>query len=364
MPIGNFAGHIAVLAISSAAATTGCASPKVAPEVPPRALQARATSDAARLAHGWLRSRIRPSGLAASFEAKGEDDLCVTYDQAVAVDAFLLMADVESARRVLEAMQGLQLPDGSWWTMVRCSDASIFEWNRTVGQTVWMSLAVAKYEQLTGDVATYHDMGKRAIDWAFTFQAADGGINGGIEGGHLARYAGTEFNEDVYAAAAYFGGHEAQTRRVREFIDDRCWLADHFGAGRGDARDPLDVNAWGVQSLGPSGPHPYASALDYNFAHHRFTLDGIDAFGFNSHKDDIWLEGTGEMVLSLKLVGRAGEAHHFFEELVKAQRPNGGVPYSLRGTFNDYWTMTTAPCISSTGWLIISEAGDNPFRFR
>jgi hypothetical protein len=327
-------------------------------------LQVRATSEAARRAHGWLRSRIRPSGLAASFEAKGEDDLCVTYDQAVAVDAFLLMADVDSARQVLDAMRNLQLPDGSWWTMVRCSDASIFEWNRTVGQTVWMSLAVAKYEQLTGDAETYHDMGKRAIDWAFTFQAPDGGINGGIEGGHLARYAGTEFNEDVYASSSYFGGHAEQTRHVREFIDNHCWLADHFGAGRGDARDPLDVNAWGVQSLGPSGPHPYASALDYNFAHHRLTLDGIDAFGFNSHKDDIWLEGTGEMVLSLKLVSRKDEAQHFLAEVVKAQRPNGGVPYSLRGTFNDYWTMTTAPCISSTGWLIISESGDNPFQFR
>jgi hypothetical protein len=357
--------RLALALSTTAAVTIGCgASQKTAPAIPARPLQARAGSEAARLAHAWLRSRIRATGLAASFEAKGEDDLCVTYDQAVAVDAFLLMADVDSARRVLDTMQGLQLPDGSWWTMVRCSDGSIFEWNRTVGQTVWMSLAVAKYEQLTGDVQTYHDMGKRALDWAFTFQAPDGGINGGIEGGHLARYAGTEFNEDVYASSSYYGGHAEQTRRVREFIDGHCWLSDHFGAGRGDVRDPLDVNAWAVASLGASGPHPYSSTLDYNFAHHRLTLDGIDAFGFNSHKDDIWLEGTGEMVLSLKLVGRSGDAAHFLAEIVKAQRPNGGVPYSLRGTFNDYWTMTTAPCISSTAWLIISESGDNPFRFR
>jgi hypothetical protein len=93
------------------------------------------------------------------------------------------------------------------------------------------------------------------------------------------------------------------------------------------------------------------------------TLDGIDAFDFNSDRNDIWFEGTGEMILSLKEVGRREEADHFMHEVVKAQRPTGGVPYSLRGTFNDYWQRTSAPCISSTGWLMIAESGENPFRF-
>jgi hypothetical protein len=350
--------------VGAAILCAGCSGSAARVASPPPRLPVRATSPAARLAHEWLRGRIRPNGLAASFEAAGEDDYCVTYDQAVAIDALLLMGDVESARRILDGMKNLQLPDGSWWTMYHCSDASIFEWNRTVGQTVWMALAVAKYEQLTGDLATYHDMGKRAIDWAYTFQGPDGGVNGGITAGTLAPWAGTEFNEDVYAASIYFGDHAEQADRVRHFIDGSCWIGDHFGAGRGDKRDPLDVNAWAVQSLGASGPHPYATTLDYNIAHHRLTIDGIDAFGFNSHKDDIWLEGTGEMILSFKLVGRRDEAEHFLSEVAKSQRPNGGVPYSLRGTFNDYWTMTAAPCISSTGWLIIADAGDNPFRFR
>jgi hypothetical protein len=207
-------------------------------------------------------------------------------------------------------------------------------------------------------------MGTAALDWAYLFQAPDGGVNGGLLWGIPAPWAGTEFNEDVYAASRYFGGHDEQMKRVRDFIDSHTWDTDHFMAGRGDKRDPLDVNAWSVQSLGPGdGSHPYAKTLDYNIAHHRVTLDGIDAFDFNSDKNDIWFEGTGEMILSLEEVGRQQEADHFLKEVAKAQRPNGGIPYSLRGTFNDYWQMTAAPCISSTGWLIIAEGRENPFRF-
>ncbi len=349
------------------ATTSACSEVPIreTPRAPAGALTAKATSAAARLAHAWLRGRLRPTRLASSFESSGpEGDLCVTYDQAVAVDAFLVMGDVESARRVLDGMRALQLPDGGWWTMYSCAHGTVAESNQTVGQVVWMSLAVAKYEQFTGDATTYHAMGKAALDWAYRFQAPDGGVNGGIVAGAVAPWAGTEFNEDVYAASVYFGGHDEQARRVRAFLDGAVWGGDHFMAGRGDPRDPLDVNAWSVPSLGRSGPHPYERTLDYNLGHHRVTLDGFDAFDFNSDRNDIWFEGTGEMILSLKEVGRRAEADHFMQELVKAQRANGGIPYSLRGTFNDYWQMSAAPCISSTGWLILAEAEENPFHFR
>jgi hypothetical protein len=344
----------------------GCQGPASGPK-PPQAgasLAAHATSPAAQRAYAWLRGRIGPLGLASSFEASGvEGDLAVTYDQAVAIDALLVMGDVAAARKILDAMKGLQAPDGGWWTMYSCTRGTVVEQNQTVGQVVWMALAVAKYEQRTGDTVTYHAMGRAALDWAFRFQAPDGAVNGGIVSGAPASWAGTEFNEDVFAASLYFGGHDEQAARVRHFIDTAVWAGDHFMAGRGDPRDPLDVNAWSVPSLGRSGPHPYEKTLDYNLTHHRVTLDSFDAFDFNSDKDDIWFEGTGEMILSLKETGRRAEADHFMSELVKAQRPNGGIPYSLRGTFNDYWKMTAAPCISSTGWLLLAEAEDNPFRF-
>jgi hypothetical protein len=351
----NTYSTLAIVVALWGAGCSGAMSPAFAP--PTRPLTAKATSPAAKKAHEWLRSRIHPTThLAASFESTGpEGDMCVTYDQAVAIDAFLVMGDVASAREVLDGMKAAQNPSGTWWTIYTCSTAKVFEHNETVGQTIWMALAVAKYEQLTGDVTSYHAMGKAALDWAYTFQAPDGGVNGGLEWGIPAKWAGTEFNEDVYAASRYFGGHDPEMKRVRDFIDRQTW---------DDKRDPLDVNAWSVQSLGPGdGAHSYAKTLDYNLAHHRVTIDSIDAFDFNSDKNDIWFEGTGEMILSLEEVGRQEEADHFLKEMIKAQRPNGGVPYSLRGTFNDYWQMTAAPCISSTGWLIIAEGKENPFRF-
>ena len=357
----------ALVVLAAILSSVACGGSGVPAAAPTRPVAAKATSPAAKLALQWLRGRIRPqTHLASSFEAAGaEGDLCVTYDQAVAVDAFLAGGDLASAREVLDGMKALQNVSGAWWTIYRCSTGGIAEHQETVGQTIWMALAVAKYEELTGDTATYHAMGKAAVDWAYAFQGPDGGVNGGLIWDQPAPWAGTEFNEDVYAASRYFGGHDAEAKRVRDFIDNVAWDGDHFTAGRGDKRDPLDVNAWAVSSLGPNaGPRAYDKTLDYNLAHHRVTIDGIDAFDFNSDKNDIWFEGTGEMILSLKEVGRRDEAEHFLKEVIKAQRPNGGVPYSLRGTFNDYWQMTAAPCISSTGWLVIAEAEENPFRFQ
>ena len=41
---------------------------------------------------------------------------------------------------------------------------------------------------------------------------------------------------------------------------------------------------------------------------------------------------------------------------------NGGIPYSLYGTNNNYWRMSQQNCVSSTGWFIIAASKWNPFK--
>jgi hypothetical protein len=85
-----------------------------------------------------------------------------------------------------------------------------------------------------------------------------------------------------------------------------------------------------------------------------------DAFDYNADRNDIWFEGSCFMVIALAQAGDAASAAYFLGQIQKNQSSNGGVQYSLLGTNNWYWTMSSKNAISSNGWLILAIAGYNP----
>ncbi len=328
------------------------------------------TTTASNNAYMWLKARVLSTGLVDSYE--DQQDICYTYDQAVAAIAFLIKDDQANATKVLDALQRMQHADGSWNTAYVCTTQAVQETQQHVGPVVWVALAVAQYEQRTGDTTTYRAMAQAAITWSLQFQQADGGLNGGLDDrGREISWASTEHNEDAYAALHYFGYQNAAAD-VKRFLDDVVWDSAHqrWYGGRADPRQPLDVNPWGVSALGPTGHHDYQRALDYAVDHHRnlqpFRSQSkditVDAFDFDSNKDDIWLEGTAQMVVAFQLVGRTSDAEYFVQEIIKTQQSNGGIPYSLKGTHNGYWKMSTDAAVSSTAWLMFAIENVNPFQ--
>lgn len=335
----------------------------------PRAATAASTTAASDNAHGWLKSRMVSTGLVDSYQ--DSRDICYTYDQAVAAIAFQVKGDVTNARRVLDALKSMQYADGSWNTAYYCASKGVQESQKHVGPVLWIAMAVAWYEKRTGDTQ-YHAMGDKAALWSRQFQQADGGLNGGLDyNGSLLTWASTEHNEDAYSVFTSFG-YSTDATEVKAFLDNTVWDAANLRwlGGRNDPNDPMDVNSWGVAALGPTGTRNYQASLDYVMAHHRSTQSQrtgstvvtADAFDFNSDRNDIWFEGTGQMVLAFKVAGRAADADYFTGQLLKGQQSDGGVQYSLKGTDNGYWIMSKAKSVAATGWLIFAIAGANPFR--
>jgi hypothetical protein len=321
-------------------------------------------------AYLWLRSRTASTGLVDSYQDK--KDVCYTYDQAVAAMAFTAKGDLGSARSVLDALQTLQNADGSWNSAYACSSKSPLTGQRYVGAIAWVALAVAHYERRSGDAVTYHNMAERAIDWFLLFQQGDGGINGGLDAdGIPLPWASTEHNQDAYAVLAYFS-HPLEAAAVKSFLDNVVWdgTDSRWLQGRNDTMDPLDVNPLGVCALGAAGAHDYQLALDYALVHHRNaqiwrsgrTRTRVDGFDFDSDRDDIWLEGTAQMAAAFAAAGRTADAAYFLAQIAGAQQKNGGIPYSVKGTFNGDFTMSRAEAVASTGWFILAVEGVNPLR--
>lgn len=184
-------------------------------------------------------------------------------------------------------------------------------------------------------------------------------------------WASTEHNEDSYGALGHFAYASWQTE-VKSFLDNPAWNAagQRWNEGRNDTLDPLDVNPLGVGALGSSGTHVYKNSLDYCMTHHRNTQSWgtgkkkvlVDGFDFNSDHNDIWLEGTAQMAVAFRAAGCTTDSDYFIQQIVKIQQSDGGIPYSVKGTFNGDFTMSTKTAVASTGWLILAIAHANPMQ--
>lgn len=308
-------GAFIALALVACSSSEGSPDAPSAPIVPPAPTPPANTSPAiaSTNAHVWLRARMSATGLVDSYQ--DAQDICYTYDQAVAAIAFQAKGDAASARKVLDGLASLQSTDGSFTTAYFCTSRSVQESQRHVGPVLWVAMAAAYYETRTGD-ARYHAMGDKAVQWSLRFQQPDGGLNGGLDfNGAALSWASTEHNEDAYSALVSFG-QTTSAAKVKDFLDTIAWDSPNqrWFVGRNDPGDPLDVNAWGVSALGATGlPAAYRRGLVHGATPPR-------------------------------------------------QHSDGGVQYSRNGTNNGYWTMSTAKSVSATGWLILAVEGVNPFQ--
>lgn len=364
------AGNVLLIGVALACSPLASAPDSTAPDVEAGSFpSANSTAIASDNAHNWLKSRMVATGLVDSYQ--DSRDICYTYDQAVAAIAFQAKGDAVSARKVLDALKSMQYADGSWNTAYICKTKSVQETAKHVGPVLFVAMAAMYYEKRTGDTQ-YRAMGDKAVQWSLQFQQADGGLNGGLDfNGSVLTWASTEHNEDAYSALTSYG-YSTDAGQVKAFLDNTVWDAAQLRwyAGRNDAGDPMDVNSWGVAALGATGTRDYKKSLDYVMTHHRSTQTqrvgattiSVDAFDFNSDKNDIWFEGTGQMVVAFKIVGRTADADYFTGQLLKGQQSDGGVQYSLKGTNNGYWTMSKLKSVAATGWLIFAVHGVNPFQ--
>ena len=321
-------------------------------------------STASGNAYNWLVSQMASSGLIVSYQ-KGS--IGYTYDESVATIAFCLKGDYAHAKTILSTLQTNQNSSGSWYDGYYTTHIRVADSNQEVGPNMWVDMAVATYEHFTGDMS-FDAMARNNINWALQFQQSDGGINGGIaSNGTTITWCSTEHNEDAYATLSYFGFTAAATN-VKSFLNNVAWNSsqNRFNTGRNDTSIHTDVNSWGVLALGPSGTWPYADGLSFDQSccqslqtNSRASLTGID---FDDDTNDVWLEGTGQFAEAWAVDSDSNNWNYYVSQIILDQDSSGGVQYSMQGTNNGYWTMSTANAVSSTGWLIIAIGQYNPFQ--
>ncbi len=341
-------------------------------------------------------------------------DVGHTYDNALAILAFLAGGDSNDAARakllsdsLIFAQQNDEIADGrirnTYYARELSTNTGVARHNydkygngTTTGNAAWAMLALLRYYELYGgsqylNAAT--QMGQWIVNNTYDTQGA-GGYTGGVAGWEpnqeILTYKSTEHNIDVYVAFM----------KLYEATSDVTWKtralhAKNFVAAMWNNTDgyfytgtqpdgvtinadelPLDVNTWGVLSMGEV--NKYGRGLTYARWNHqtRDNTTGVvfQGFDFNDDLDGVWFEGTAQMVTALQVQGLTGEANSFLSQvrLAQSSAPHanglGIVAASQDGLSTGFNLPTGGPWnyynrlhVGATSWFIFAELGYNPY---
>ncbi len=312
-----------------------------------------------------------------------------TYDDAVALLAFVALKDKERAKLIADALvytqkndrffsdgrlrnayQGGDLtcppgwqPNGKEGT-VRVPgfwDQQAKEWYEDImqagshgGNLLWAMIALLAYHDVfiacqggQNDLK-YLESAKEMGEWIYIncFDTEGlGGYLGGFDGWEpgdkqkKAQWKSIEHNLDVCAAFSRLHkltGDEKWRQRAehaRQFIDAMWDDAEgRFYTGSDDGITPnkqgvLDVNTWALLALGVTDKT--RRAIEWAEENCKVKKDGYEGFDFNDDRDGIWWEGTAQMVVVYKILGENEKALKYLNEMRRTQFFDGnkkGIP--------------------------------------
>jgi len=333
---------------------------------------------------------------------------------------------------ILNRFKASQNAEGSWYTAYTCSTSStngaVAEPFTDVGPTAWVGLAALAYKARNPDDTTFDDMIVSIARYVSTIQwktqwGGDGAVN--FASNRLQWVASTEHQLDLYAFlkgiqansalsatanATLAGDYSIQSTldNIYYFLTNRVWNQAelHFNGGRNDGKFPTDMMTFGSASMGDDFNNAYYSLVrwavetvpspfEYNgvvdFVHSRERANQGTYFNgwwdyfsasagtngdlviVNDKLQDAWYEGTGQIVVSLKMAKAfyaslgwrteaiQGKIDQYLGNLMARQQADGGLSYSDRGSSNTYFRMKTASSVAATTWLIFAARGFNCF---
>ncbi|MFA5059450.1 MAG: PilZ domain-containing protein [Candidatus Omnitrophota bacterium] len=283
----------------------------------------------------WIKNhQSSATGLVLSFEGDVGiiEHWAFSYDQALAVNAFLLFGDIESARKILNFFVRKLNDDFDGFVNGYYFDSGqISEYTVHVGPNTWLGIAALQYIEKTKDTE-YLTLAKKIGDWLISIQEQDPA--GGLRGGPQFSWFSTEHNLDAYA---FFGMLYQHTKEEKYALAQRKvfdWLKTYaliphspdyrrppVKRGRGDSTIATDTFAWALAAIGPerliaAGMDPEeimrfaeehcAVSVDFKRpSGMNVTLNGFD-FAKKTHMPRggmVSPEWTSQMIVSYQILG-------------------------------------------------------------
>jgi hypothetical protein len=254
-----------------------------------------------------------------------------------------------------------------------------------IGNMAWAMLALLSIDDVNVR-SRFRDgaarLGTWIAQWADT--RGTGGFTGGTFGHEpmpeVRTWKSTEHNTDLAAAFGLLATRTGNSRwrdmatAAKHFVDT-MWdpACACFAAGTaedGITRNPtlaLDAQILPLMAL-PGATRKFASAMAT--AEQRMRVG--KGFSFGEDRDGVWTEGTGQMALLLKLLGRTEEVQPLMAVIESQRLPDGGGFYatSVQELPTGFMLDTDPtkprlyfrlPHLGAASWAALAERGFNPF---
>lgn len=279
-----------------------------------------------------------------------------------------------------------------WWDHVteRWEEDKYFHGSST-GNMAWAGTALTSLFEVTKD-RQYLEGAETLARWCIDNTQTNFGYTGGMEGWEgnqeNVSWKSTEHNIDLYslffrlyclAGATYYKDAYINAENfVRSMWNEKSQC---FWTGTGSdgvtinsSTIPLDIQPWYIQAFQDISSK-YKSGIDWALANcflenyqspnYEQPLNGLD---FNDDRDGIWFEGTAQVALALKMLGRYDLAESLLATIRYTQKngPNNnglGIVAAdhdhLSTGFN--WEYHNRLHIGATCWYIFAQLGVNPY---
>ena len=322
----------------------------------------------------WLNNAQLPNGLVPSTDYGNQISL---YDNALAALVFTSYADYTRAEKIFDFFNSritseLQMGSGGY-SQFRTLNGTPNN-HRWLGDNAWLLIALDNYVALTGSTK-YNNLIQQLNSWIRSLQDTDGGLWGGQDANNNQIGKITEGNMDAFAA---IDGYDNFHSNLLSYFKNQRWDAVNkcFIAWPGNYQYlyALDNFSWGF------GIFPYCPTTLLTQANIFLTTqtatatnNQVTGYCFDEDKDDIWLEGTGEMVVAFQIAGQTTQANYYLSQIEKTiinsplNSNSQGIPYATNlGTSyggGALWQgSNTQPYLSSVEWYLFGKHNFDPFK--
>jgi hypothetical protein len=205
--------------------------------------------------YAWIKNRQDlKTGLVLSYEGDADlDQMCFTYDQALAAILFIEQGDTAAADKIL-SFYLKTIKSGEDIFNAYYTQGSAAEYVVHCGPNAWLGLAVLTYIKKTGD-DKYLPIAAKVSEFLLRMMDSDGGLKGGPK----ESWYSTEHNLDACAFFNLFYELKKEPRYKTAAQKIKGWINKYsytqhgppIKRGKGDATIATDTYAWSVAAFYP-----------------------------------------------------------------------------------------------------------------
>lgn len=325
--------------------------------------------------YNWFTQNQLPNGLVPSTE---NGNLISLYDNALAALVFIAKGNKVKAESIFNFFNNRissELNAGTGgFSQFRDTNGTP-NGNKWMGDNCWLLIALNNYAAKFNST-TYSNLQNNLTSWIRSLQNPDGSLNGGYNTNGVINIQVTEGMIDAYNAIP---GYDSFHSKLLHFFKQNRWSVSNkylLAYPNNYYQYALDNFSWGYCAF-EDFPIATLNSSYTLFETNKMataTTTNVAGFCFDIDKDNVWYEGTGEMVVAYQKAGKVAEANYYLAEMEKGLvnstvYPNTkGIPYATNigtGYMSDLlWAgADTNPVVSSSAWYLFGILHFDPMAF-